>query len=38
MDDPEAKLVIWTEMEDGSWHGRLSPGNRRAFRKVLGIT
>lgn len=35
--DDEARLIWWTENEDGKWRGRLSPMTHRSFRRVLGL-
>ena len=37
LNNPGVKLIQWTELEDGSWHGRLIFSNWKAFRKAFGI-
>jgi hypothetical protein len=33
--DPDAILIWWTQMEDGSWHGRVSAMTHSSLRKAL---
>jgi hypothetical protein len=35
--DPDATLIWWTELEDGTWHGRVSVMTHNSFRKALDI-
>lgn len=35
--DPDATLIWWTELEDGSWQGRVSAMTHNSLRKALDI-